>query len=165
MIVTLAPEVEQQLATVAAQKGVDPSSFVASLVEKALGAELALAPVNGVGHDDDYDPQALNRAVAAALNRTPEQKSAAREKAIKASQPRFALPPGVSAEEIWDSLKSGEQSDEDDLESLSRAIARTIDRTPEQIEATRAEVMRGMPEPLPFPAEKNVDVRDKKNIR
>lgn len=83
MTVTFPPDVEKKIIALAAQQRVDPASFVLSLVEKELNGDLALAPVNGVDHDDDYDPEALNRAVAAITNRTPEQKKAAQERAIR----------------------------------------------------------------------------------
>ncbi len=94
MIVVFPPEVEKKIIALAAQKRVDPASLVASLVEKELNEEeMALSADAG---DDDFDPDALTRAVAALLNRTPEQKRAARERAIQESKPRIELPPEVS---------------------------------------------------------------------
>ncbi len=88
------PEVEKKLIALAAQRSVDQASLVASLVAKELNEELALSADAG---DDDLDPNALSRAVAALLSRTPEEKRAARQKAIEESMPKIKLPPDVSA--------------------------------------------------------------------
>ncbi len=58
--------------------------------------------------EDDYDPDALNRAVAAIVNRTPEQRREARERAIKESQPEIALPPNVSFFDVIPVIRGNE---------------------------------------------------------
>lgn len=57
---------------------------------------------------DEEDPDALNRAVAALLNRTPEQKREAREKAIRESQPQIALPANVSLFDVIPVIRGNE---------------------------------------------------------
>lgn len=54
------------------------------------------------------DPDALNRAVAALLNRTAEQKRAAREQAIQESQPQIALPANVSLFDVLPVIRGNE---------------------------------------------------------
>jgi hypothetical protein len=137
MIVTFPLEVEQQVKDRAAQKGLDVASYLLSLVHKDTAVQSAFEQPNGNG-DVDYDPAALNRA------------------ALREFQPTFELPPGMSAQDMWDSLKSDDRNDDDDPDALSRAIAELANRTPEQIEATRAEVMKAIPEPLPIPQGKTV---------
>ena len=93
MTVMLPPEVEKKLIALAARKSVDPASLVASLVEKELNkGELALVPVADAGQDDDFDPNALNRAIAAIVNRTPERIKAAQDTALKEFRPERELP-------------------------------------------------------------------------
>jgi hypothetical protein len=157
MIVMLPPDIEKKLIALAAQRSVDPASLVASFVEKELNnGELALAPVADAGQDDDFDPDALNRAIAAIANRTPEQIKAAQEKIIKESTPSIELPPGVSAQDVWEGMSGDNQDDEDDTAALNRVLAETTNRTLEQIEATRAEMLTVIPEPLPIPDGKTV---------
>lgn len=155
MIVMFPSEVEQKIVALAAQRKVDPASLVASLVEKELNVELALAPVNGVGQDDDYDPEALNRAVAAIVNRTPEQRQAAQARAIRELKSQYELPPGFSAQDVMDSLED-DRADDEDPDSLNRAIAKMKSRTPEERVAMRERVLKGTPEPLPIPAGKTI---------
>lgn len=112
MIVMFPSEVERKIVALAAQRKVDPASLVASLVEKELNVELALAPVNGAGQDDDYDPEALNRAVAAIVNRTPEQRQAAQERAIKTYRPKRELPLNVSPLEVMPIIRGNETDEE-----------------------------------------------------
>ena len=117
MIVTFPPEIEKKIIALAAQKKVDPASLVASLVEKEWSNELALAPVNGVDQDDDYDPEVGRRAVAALINRTPEQKKAAQERAIREFKPKRELPPDVSPLEVLPIIR-GNETDEEVLQAL-----------------------------------------------
>ena len=56
----------------------------------------------------DEDPDALNQAVAALLNRSAEQKREAREKAIQESQPQIALPANVSLFDVIPVIKGNE---------------------------------------------------------
>jgi hypothetical protein len=99
------PEVEKKLIALAAQRSVDPASFVASFVEKKLNEELALSADAG---DDDSDPNALSRAVAALLSRTPEEKRAARQKAIEESKPLIELPLDVSPFDVMPVVRGNE---------------------------------------------------------
>lgn len=56
----------------------------------------------------DEDPDALNHAVAALLNRSAEQKREAREKAIQESQPQIALPANVSLFDVIPVIRGNE---------------------------------------------------------
>jgi hypothetical protein len=64
--------------------------------------------LNSLDQGDDEDPDALNRAVAALLNRTPEQKREAQEKAIRESQPQIALPANVSLFDVIPVIRGNE---------------------------------------------------------
>lgn len=105
MIVMFPPDIEKKLLELAAQRSVEPASLVASLVAKELNEELALSADAG---DDDFDPDALNRAVAALLSRTPEEKRAAREKAIQESKPLIELPLNVSPFDVMPVVRGNE---------------------------------------------------------
>jgi len=114
MIVTLPPEVEKKLIALAAQRSVDPASLVASLVEKELQEDHDLSIDAG---DDDLDPNALSRAVAALLSRTPEEKRAARQKAIEESMPKIELPPDVSPFDVMPVVR-GNETDAEVIQAL-----------------------------------------------
>ncbi|SRR5258706_7616924 len=117
MIVMFPPDVEKKLVALAAQRSVDPASLLASLVEREAKVELALAPFNGVDQDDDYDPEVGRRAVAALINRTPEQLKAAQERAIREFRPKRELPPDVSPLEVLPIIR-GNETDEEVLQAL-----------------------------------------------
>ena len=105
MIVMFPPEVEKKLIALAVQRSVDPASLVASLVAKELNEDLALSPD---ARDDDFDPNALSRAVEALLSPTPEEKRAAREKTIEESKPLIELPPDVSPFDVMPVVRGNE---------------------------------------------------------
>ena len=111
------PDVEKKLIELAAQRRVDPASLLASLVEKELMQELDHNHHTDDDQDADFDPEALNRAVEALINRTPEQKRAAREWAIKEFKPKNDLPPDVSPLEVLPVIK-GNETDEQVLQAL-----------------------------------------------
>jgi hypothetical protein len=118
MVITFPPDLEKKIIALAERKRLDPASFVASLVEKELSSELALAPVNGADQDDDYDPEAGNRAVAALINRTPEQIKAAQERALREFLPERELP--KEARNVFDVIPviRGNETDEQVREAL-----------------------------------------------
>jgi hypothetical protein len=113
------PDLEKKIIALAAQKRIDPASFVAFLVAKELGDQNDLALANDVGHDeeDDFDPEVGLRAVAALINRTPEQISVARAKAIKEFKPKRELPPDVSPLEVMPVIR-GNETDEEVIQAL-----------------------------------------------
>jgi hypothetical protein len=117
MIVTFPPDVEKKIIALATQKSVDPAFLVTSLVEKQLSDELALAPVNDLVHDD-YDPEALHRAVAALVNRTPSQIKAAQDRATREFKPARDLPPDVSPLEVLPVIR-GDETDEQVFQALN----------------------------------------------
>jgi hypothetical protein len=113
MIVMFPPDIEKKLVALAAHRSLDPASLLASLVEKEAKVEFGLVPVP----DPDCDPEALNRAVSALINRTPEQKQAARERAIREFRPKNELLPDVSPLEVLPVIR-GDETDEQVLEAL-----------------------------------------------
>jgi len=119
MVVTFPPDLERRLIALAALKRVDPASFVVALVAKELDNENDLALANDVGHDEDgdFDPEAGQRAVAALINRSPEQISAAKARAIKEFKPKRELPPDVSPLEVMPLIR-GNETDEEVIQAL-----------------------------------------------
>jgi len=115
MIVMFPPDVEKKLIALAAQRSVDPASLVAFLVEKELIGDLALSADTD---NDDFDPDALNRAVAAIINRTPEQIKAAQEMALREFKAERELP--VEAKNIFDVIPviRGNETDEQVVQAL-----------------------------------------------
>lgn len=116
MSVILPPEVEKKLLELAAQKCVDPASLIASLVEEEARRDSGRDPLADVG-EDDIDPDALNKAVAALINRTPEEKKAARDRAIKEFRPKNELPSDVSPLDVMPVIR-GDETDEQVLLAL-----------------------------------------------
>jgi hypothetical protein len=119
VIVTFPPDLEKKIIALAAQKRIDPAALVAFLVAKELGDQNDLALANDVGYDeeDDVDPEVGLRAVAALINRTPEQISVAKARAIKEFKPKRELPPDVSPLEVMPVIR-GNETDEEVIQAL-----------------------------------------------
>ena len=101
MIVIFPPDLEKKILALAAKERVDPATFVLSLIAKELDDQDDLALANDLDHDEeDFDPEVGLRAVAALINRTPEQIRAAQERAVKEFKPRRELPADVSPLEV-----------------------------------------------------------------
>lgn len=119
MIVTFPPDVEKKIVALAASRKLEPSSFVFSLVEEEWGKQYVLQDSKSFHDvDEDFDPEALNRMLAAMINRTPEQIKAAQEMAIREFQPERELPAG--AKNIFDVIPviRGNETDEQVLQDL-----------------------------------------------
>jgi hypothetical protein len=107
-MIVLPPEIEKKLTILAEVRSVDPASLIASLVTREM-------PEKSQRKEDD--PDALRRAVAALLDRTPEQRRAARQIAIEESRPRIELPPDVSPFDVLPIVR-GEETEEEVLRAL-----------------------------------------------
>src|SRR5262245_24483142 len=97
MNVTISPDVEKSLVALAAQRRVDPATLGGALLEEVMREKGLLSQTNsteGIVPEDPEDPEALARAVAAMINRTPEQIEAAQELALKEFQSEREPPPG-----------------------------------------------------------------------
>lgn len=119
MTVTLPLKVEQKIIAMAALRRLDPSSFVSLLIEEEWKRQDTLKDSNGFHSvDDDDDPEAGNRAVAAMINRTPEQIKASKEMALREFLPERELPEG--AKNIFDVIPviRGNETDEQVLRDL-----------------------------------------------
>ncbi len=112
MIVTFPLEFEQQVKTQAAQRGMDVASYLLSLVQRD---SKAAAPANDTA--SDYDPDALNRMIAKLTSRTPEEKLAARQRAIAESRPQIELAPDASFFDVIPAVR-GDETDEEAIASL-----------------------------------------------
>jgi hypothetical protein len=118
MVVTFPPDLEKKILALAAKERVDPASLVLSLVSKELDDQNDLALANDVDHgEDDFDPEVGLRAVAALINRTPEQIRAAQERAVKEFRPKRELPADVSPFEVMPMIRGGE-TDEEVIQAL-----------------------------------------------
>lgn len=112
MIVTFPLEFEQQVKIQAAQKGLDVTSYLLSLVQRDLNATDSANSNAG-----DYDPEALNRMIAKMTSRTPEEKMAARQRAIQASRPQIELAPDESPFDVMPVVR-GNETDEEVIAAL-----------------------------------------------
>jgi hypothetical protein len=112
MTVTFPLELEQQVKTQAAQRGMDEVSYLFSLVQRD---GKTVEPANGAA--DDYDPDALNRMIAKLTNRTPEEKLAARQRALEESRPQIELASDVSLFDVIPVVR-GHETDEEVIAAL-----------------------------------------------
>ncbi|MBI1763542.1 MAG: hypothetical protein HYR56_19125 [Acidobacteria bacterium] len=103
MDVMFSPEIEKKVMATAARQGLAPDAYVREVVQKELAA--VSVPTD---HDDDYDPQALMRAVAALSQRTPAQLEAAQARAIREFKPKIELPADVSPLEVLPVIRGNE---------------------------------------------------------
>lgn len=141
MIVTFPLEVEKRVKAIAAQKGLAPEAYLVLLVQKDLGMQIAFEQPNGES--------------APPVNGTSEQAMTAQERAVGAFKPGIQLPPGVSGQDVMDTLKS-DRADDDDPDALTKAILGFTNRTPEERAAIREELMKVIPAPLPIPEGKTI---------
>src|SRR2546423_1770535 len=94
--IDLSPETERKLRDLATERGQEPAEYARSLIEREVHEHSsslaeALEPME--------DPTALARAIAAMINRTPEQIAAARAHAIATFKPHTPSPPGTNGME------------------------------------------------------------------
>ena len=112
MTVTFPLEFEHQVKTQAAQRGMDVAAYLFSLVQRD---SKTAAPANGAARD--FDPDALNRMMAKLTSRTPEEKLAARQRAIAESRPQIELAPDVSLFDVIPVVR-GDETDEEVIAAL-----------------------------------------------
>jgi hypothetical protein len=93
MVVNLSPETEHKLIEIARRFGTPPDVYAGNLLETKLREITAKAMADGYSAEDeddpDRDPNALAKAMAELLNRTPEEIEQARERLLRASRPLF----------------------------------------------------------------------------
>lgn len=132
MIVMFPPEMEKKLIATAKENGLDPSALVVSVMGKYVDWPTEIEPLNGDGGLD------------------------ANKQGIKEFYLQTGLPFSASPQEVWDKLCSLAQGEEEDPDALNRAVARFTNRTPEEREAARQELLNAIPTPLPTPEGKTV---------
>lgn len=133
MIVTFPLEIEQEVKAKAAQRGLDVVSYLLSLVKKDITPAIAFGQPNG------------NSEIEAG-------KQGIREFYVKTG-----LPFSASPQEVWDKLCSLDQGEDDyDPDALNRAVDRLRNRTPEEREAARQQLLNAIPTPLPIPEGKTI---------
>ena len=84
-------------------------------VRKALSKTLDALP-----EGEAEDPEALNRAVARMMNRTPEEIEAARARLFQQSRPPREIPEGKTLEDMISGKWPGDETDEQIREALER---------------------------------------------
>ena len=123
MIVTIPPELEKKVVALAAQKGIEPSSFVVSLVkadvEEAWSAK-AVHETNGHHKpDDDDDHEALKNATERITHRTPEEREAVRQELLKSIPTPLPIPEGKTVFDMLVRVR-GEETEEQVYAALER---------------------------------------------
>jgi hypothetical protein len=120
MDVTVSPDVEKSLLVLAAQRSVDPAVLGGALLEEVMREKGLLPQTNGSEDIVPEDPGALARAVAAMVNRTPEQIEAAQEMALREFQSERELPPGKTIFDVVCGKWPGNETDEEVYQALKR---------------------------------------------
>lgn len=103
----LAPDVERRLREKASREGKPVEDYAIDLLQQSLGGE------NGSSRNEATEESALDRAVAAMTNRTPEQIAEAQARAIQSYAPKRLPPPGVSVFEVIAGKWPGDETDEE----------------------------------------------------
>jgi hypothetical protein len=112
--IDLPPETEKGFRHLAEEYGQDLSTCARSIIEQQVRSHSA----TWVDDEEDTDPDALERAIAAMANRTPEEIAEARRQVIVPSKRHLA--PG---ETIFDAVGGkwpGNETDEQVMEALER---------------------------------------------
>jgi len=93
MVVNVSPETENKLIEIAKRFGTPPDVYAGNLLETKLRELTAKSLADGYSAEDendpDKDPNALAKAMAELLNRTPEEIEEARERLLRISRPPF----------------------------------------------------------------------------
>ena len=122
MIVTIPHELENKIVALAAQKGVEPSTFIVALVEEdvevAWNAK-AVQGTNGHQHVDDYDPNALKRATERITQRTLAEREAVRQELLQSIPPPLPIPEGKTVFDMLARIR-GEETEEQVYAALER---------------------------------------------
>ena len=77
-----------------------------------------VSPPSLIADDDDIDPDALQKAMAKLLNRTPEEIEATRTRLLAASRPPRPLPAGKTFVDVVCGQWPGDETDEEVFEAL-----------------------------------------------
>jgi hypothetical protein len=117
MNINVTPEVERQLVVLAAQEGKSAADLGGSLLEEKLREKGLLTDSDGA---DVEDPEALTRAIAAIINRTPEEIEAARGRLFAQSRPPRPLPEGKNLLDMICGQWPGDETDEEVFEALRK---------------------------------------------
>ncbi|MDX2045015.1 MAG: hypothetical protein SF097_27635 [Acidobacteriota bacterium] len=125
MVITVTQETEKQLTALAERVGAPVAVYAGHLLEQKLQENGWQNGKNGSGvvvedNDDDTDPDALAKAMASLLNRTPEEIEQARERIFAASRPPRPLPEGKTLEDVLRGQWPGDETDEQVFEALRK---------------------------------------------
>lgn len=112
MIVTIPPELEKKVVALAAQKGIEPSSFVVSLVKEDVEEVWSAKAVHETnGHhpaEDDSDPDALKKATKRITHRTPAEREAVRQELLKSIPTPLPIPAGKTVFDMLVPIRGNE---------------------------------------------------------
>lgn len=124
MVVNVTLETEKQLIALAERVGAPVAVYAGHLLEQKLHENDWQNGANGsvvvVEDDDDNDPDALAKAMAKLLNRTPEEIEQARERIFATSRPPRPLPEGKTLGDVLLGQWPGDETDEQVFEALRK---------------------------------------------
>jgi len=105
------------LGELAARNGKTAPEVAGELLEEKLKETASLALTD---EDGDFDPDALERAIARMMNRTPEEIEETRARLFQEMDPPRPLPPGKSLFDVVCGQWPGDETDEEVLTALAR---------------------------------------------
>ncbi|MGH9938874.1 MAG: hypothetical protein ACREAM_21745 [Blastocatellia bacterium] len=117
MIVNVSPEAEKMLGELAARNGRPAPEVAGELLEEKLKETASLALTD---EDGDFDPDALERAIAQMMSRTPEEIEETRARLFQEMEPPRPLPPGKSLFDVVCGQWPGDETDEEVRAALAR---------------------------------------------
>jgi hypothetical protein len=117
MIVNVSPEAEKMLGELAARNGKPAPEMAGELLEEKLKETRSLALTD---EDGDFDPDALERAIAQMMNRTPEEVEETRARLFQEMEPPRPLPPGKTLFDVVCGQWPGDETDEEVFAALAK---------------------------------------------
>lgn len=107
----LTPDREARLRATAKERGTDPTTI--------LDEFLDTLPLTDDSSEEE-DPNALERAIQAALNLSPEERKAMRERVLASAAPAIDPPEGQTWLDAISGKWHGDETDEEILKALKR---------------------------------------------
>jgi hypothetical protein len=117
MVVNVSPEAEKILGELAARNGISVPEIAGELLEEKLKETHTITSTD---EDGDFDPDALERAIAQMTNRTPEEVEETRARLFQEMEPPRPLPPGKTLADILSGQWPGDETDEEVLAALAK---------------------------------------------
>lgn len=123
MVITVTQETEKQLTALAERVGAPVAVYAGHLLEQRLhenGGRNGSTKFVAQDDDDDIEPNALAKAMAKMLSRTPEELANVRARIFQEMEPPLPLPEGKTLFDMVCGQWPGDETDEEVFEALKR---------------------------------------------